>query len=140
MDGIFPISGGGLYTTQGFSFGPLVLSILETCADWNGGNYERNPKVCAYNAMAVFIPFHYTREFWEQYIDSPEIYTKWRNTQGDVYLDIQDARDLYYRQKADWSGWVGDTPGFNGDLGIRVDQDEDAVPSELNDQFALVLL
>ncbi len=116
MDGIFPISGGGLYTTQAFYFGPLTLSILEFCAGWNGGNYDQNPKVCAYNAMAVVIPFFYTREWWEQYIDSPEVYTKWRNTQGEYYFDIQDARDLYYRQMADLRGWVGDTPGFNGDL------------------------
>ena len=116
VDGIFPISGGGLYTTQGFSFGPLMLSILESCAGWNGGNYDQNPKVCASNAMSVFIPFFFTREWWEQYIDSPEVYTKWRNTQGEYYFDIQDARDLYYRQMADRRGWVGDTPGFNGDL------------------------
>jgi len=116
VDGIFPISGGGLYTTQGFYFAPLTLSILESCAGWDGGNYDQNPKACAYNAMAVVIPFFYTREWWEQYIDSPEVYTKWRNTQGEYYLDIQDARDLYYRQIADLRGWVGDTPGFNGDL------------------------
>jgi len=116
MDGIFPISGGALWTTQAFSFGSLALSILESCAGWNSGNYEQNPKVCAYNAMAVNIPFMYTREWWEQYIDVPEAYTKWRNTQGDYYFDIQDARDLYYRQMADSRGWVGDTPGFNGEL------------------------
>jgi homoserine O-acetyltransferase len=116
MDGIFPLSGGALWSTQGFSSGSLVLSILESCDGWNGGNYDQNPKGCATNAGSVFIPFWYTREWWEQYIDSPEAYTKWRNTQGDYYLDIQDARDLYYRQRADLSGWVGDTPGFNGDL------------------------
>ncbi len=116
MDGMFPISGGGLGTTQFFSFAPLILSILETCSDWHGGNYERNPKICAYNGMAVFIPFLYTREWWELYLDSPEVYTKWRNTFGAYYLDIQDARDLYYRQGADLRGWIGDTPGFNGDL------------------------
>ena len=116
MDAIMPISGGGLYTTQGFSFGPLVLSILKSCAGWSGGNYLQNPKVCAYNAMSVFIPFMYTQAWWDQFIDSPEAYTKWRNTQGEYYFDIQDARDLYYRQTADLSGWVADTPGFNGDL------------------------
>ena len=116
MDGIFPISGGGLYTTQGFSFGPLMLSILETCAGWNSGDYEQNPKVCAYNAISVFIPFMYTQTWWEQFIDSPEAYTKWRNTQGEYYFDILDARDLYYRQLADMRSWVGDTPGFQDDL------------------------
>jgi homoserine O-acetyltransferase len=116
MAGIVPISGGGLGTTQFFSFSPLILSSLENCTGWNGGHYERNPKGCAYNAMAVFIPFLYTREWWELYIDSPELYTKWRNNFGDYYLDIQDARDLHYRQDADSRGWLGDTPGFGGDL------------------------
>jgi homoserine O-acetyltransferase/O-succinyltransferase len=116
MDAVIPISGGGLLTTQFFSFGSLTLSILETCSGWQGGNYEENPKACAYNAMAVSIPFMYTRDWWDQYIDSPEAYTKWRNTTGEYYYDIQDARDLYYRQMADMRGWVGDTPGFNGDL------------------------
>ena len=30
---------------------------------------------------------------------------------------MQDARDLYYRIVAGRRGWVGDTPGFGGDLG-----------------------
>jgi homoserine O-acetyltransferase/O-succinyltransferase len=117
MDGIFPISGGGLSSTTFFFNAPLVLSTLESCAGWEGGNYQHNPKVCAYNAMAVSIPFMYTQAWWDQYIDSPETYTKWRNTTGEYYYDIQDARDLYFRQMADLRGWVGDTPGFNGDLG-----------------------
>jgi homoserine O-acetyltransferase len=41
---------------------------------------------------------------------------KWRNNWGDYYLDVQDARDLYYRAMAWGRGWVGDTPGFNDDL------------------------
>jgi homoserine O-acetyltransferase len=49
-------------------------------------------------------------------IDTPEAYTRWRNTRGDFYLDVQDARDLYYRAVAWGRGWVGDTPGFDGDL------------------------
>jgi homoserine O-acetyltransferase len=116
MDGIVPISGGALWTTQGFSFGPLVTSILESCPGWNGGNYDENPKGCAATAMLVLVPYFYTREWWQQYIDSPEAYTKWRNTWGAYYFDIQDARDLYYREKADERGWVGDTPGFDGDV------------------------
>ena len=116
MDGFFPISGGALWTTQGFSLGALMTSIIESCAGWNGGNYDANPKVCAANALWTIVPLFHTREWWDQYIDSPEAYTKWRNTQGDYYLDIQDARDLYYRNMAEFRGWVGDTPGFNGDL------------------------
>ena len=94
MDGIFPMSGGGLYTTQGFSFGALMLSIIESCSGWNGGNYDKNPKGCASNALSVFIPFFYTREWWEEYIDAPEVYTKWRSSMGEYYFDIQDARGL----------------------------------------------
>ena len=55
-------------------------------------------------------------EWWDQYIDTPEAYQKWRNTWGDYYLDIQDARDLYYRARVWGLGWVGDTPGFNGNV------------------------
>jgi homoserine O-acetyltransferase len=116
VDAIIPISGGASGTTQFFSFGPLLLSILESCAGWDGGNYDKNPKGCATNAISVFIPFYYTREWWRQYVDTPEAYTKWRNAWGDYYFDIQDARDLYYRQNEDMHGWVGDTPGFNDDL------------------------
>jgi homoserine O-acetyltransferase/O-succinyltransferase len=116
MEAVLPISGGALGTTQFFSISAITLSILENCAGWEGGNYQQNPKVCAYNAMAVGIPLMYTPDWWDKYIDSPEAYTKWRNTTGEYYYDIQDARDLYYRQTADLRGWVGDTPGFNGDL------------------------
>jgi homoserine O-acetyltransferase len=116
MDGIFPISGGAIWTSQGFFQGPLMTSIIESCAGWNGGNYDQNPKACGANALSTIVPLFYTREWWNQYIDVPEAYTKWRNTQGDYYLDVQDARDLYYRNLAESRGWVGDTPGFNEDL------------------------
>ena len=94
----------------------LMLSIIESCQGWNGGDYDRNPPSCAANALSVLIPYFYTREWWDQYIDAPEAYTRWRNNWGDYYLDIQDARDLYYRMMAAGSGWAGDTPGFNGDF------------------------
>jgi homoserine O-acetyltransferase len=112
MDGIVLISGGALETTQGFFRNRLMTSIIESCAGWSGGDYEENPKRCAANAMSVLVPYQYTREWWDQYIDTPEAYTKWRNTWGEYYLDIQDARDLYYRLGV--RGWVGDTPGFDG--------------------------
>jgi homoserine O-acetyltransferase/O-succinyltransferase len=116
MDGIFPISGGAMEGTQGFFFAPLLRSIIESCAGWNEGNYNDNPKECAANALSVLVPYFYSREWWEQYIDSPEAYTKWRNTWGDWYLDIQDARDLYYAALSWFRGWLGDTPGFDGDV------------------------
>ena len=72
MDGIFPIVGGPVPTTQRFFFGSLMVSILESCPGWNGGNYDQNPKGCASNALSVLIPYFYTRDWWEQYIDTPE--------------------------------------------------------------------
>ena len=116
MDGIFPIVGGAVWGTQGYFFGSLMLSSIEACKGWDSGNYDENPKQCASNALSVLIPYFYTREWWDQYIDTPEAYTKWRNNWGDYYLDVQDARDLYYRAMAWGRGWVGDTPGFDGDL------------------------
>jgi homoserine O-acetyltransferase len=116
IDGIFPISGGGIYSTQYFFFNPLMQSIIESCVGWQGGRYEKNPPGCASNSLSVYMPFFYTQAWWDQYIDSPEAYTKWRNTQGAYYFDIQDARDLYFRIGADSRGWIGDTPGFDGDL------------------------
>src|SRR5688572_18114223 len=50
LDGIFPISGGGLYPTQYLWFNPLMMSIIESCQGWQDGNYERNPKGCASNS------------------------------------------------------------------------------------------
>jgi homoserine O-acetyltransferase len=114
MDGIFPAGGGAVEGTQGFFYGALYMSILESCKTWDGGNYDKNPTLCASNALSTFIPYFYTRDWWDQYIDTPEAYAKWRNQWGEYYLDIQDARDLYYRMMAAGSG-VGDTPGFQGD-------------------------
>jgi homoserine O-acetyltransferase len=116
IDGIFPVSGGALWSTQGFFFGSLMVSVIDSCEGWEGGNYDENPKLCATNALSVLTTYFYTRDWWDQYVDTPEAYTKWRNTWGEYYLDIQDARDLYYRAMADGRGWVGDTPGYDGDL------------------------
>jgi homoserine O-acetyltransferase/O-succinyltransferase len=113
MDGVLPLGGGAMWGTQGFFYGPLMISALETCANWNGGNYEQNLQQCATNALSWLIPYFYTREWWDQYVDTPEAYQKWRSHWGDYYLDIQDARDLYYRVMAEGRGWLGDTPGFD---------------------------
>ena len=116
MDGILPIAGGALWGTHGFLFGSRMMSNITFCKGWDGGNYDENPKKCAANALSVLIPYFYTREWWDQYIGTYEDYTNWRKPWGDYYLDIQDARDLYYEVMAGGLGWVGDTPGFDGDL------------------------
>lgn len=116
MDSIVPIVGGALWDTQGYLRGALMMSIIESCDGWSGGNYDENPRVCATNALSQLMPYFYTREWWDQYIDAPEAYDRWRKNWGSFYLDVQDARDLYYRIRAFGTGWVGNTPGFNNDL------------------------
>ena len=117
MDGIFPVVGGALWTADGSFRGPLGVSIIDTCNGWHGGNYDVNPSQCATNAVSQVVHYFFTRQWWDTYVDTPEAYTKWRDTIGQDYLDVQDARDLYYRMVAFGRGWVGDTPGFGGDLG-----------------------
>ncbi len=104
-------------------------SIIESCAGWNGGDYDENPKHCATNAISVLMPYFYSRDWWEQHIDTPEAYQRWRTAIGAFYLDVQDTRDLYYLNQSFAHGWLGDTPGFNGDLdrGAALDQGEGAV-------------
>lgn len=79
IDGAIPIVGGTRATTQVSFFGPWMGSIIESCEGWRGGNYDENPKGCATNALSVFTAYFYTRDWWEQYVDTPEAYTKWRN-------------------------------------------------------------
>jgi homoserine O-acetyltransferase/O-succinyltransferase len=114
MDGIVPVVGGALGNSRP-SRRPLAASIIESCNGWDGGNYDVNPKTCATNALSLWVYFFYTQAWWDKYVDTPEAYTRWRNTIGQDYLDVQDARDLYYSIKT--GGWVGDTPGFDGDIG-----------------------
>jgi len=116
MDGIFPVVGGALWNADGSFRGRLGVSIIESCKGWDGGNYDENPKQCATNALSQWIHYFFTQEWWEKYVDTPEAYTNWRNTIGQDYLDVQDARDLYYRIIAFGRGWPGDTPGFDGEL------------------------
>ena len=116
VDGIFPVSGGALWSTDWFFYESLMISVIESCPGWDDGSYDENPKECASNALSVLIPYFYTRDWWDRYVDSPEAYTRWRKQWGAYYLDIQDLRDLYYLMKGEGLGWVGDTPGFNGDL------------------------
>jgi len=116
MDGIIPMVGGALWGTQARFRGRLGLSIIESCQGWSGGNYDVNPNQCAANAVSVWVRDFYSQEWWNQNLDTPEAYTKWRNTWGDYFIDVQDTRDLYYRIVANARGRVGDTPGFDEDL------------------------
>ena len=116
VDSIVPVVGGALWTSQAYFYLPQVMSIVETCQGWRDGSYDDNPSQCATNALSVVTQFFYSREWWHQHIDAPEAYDRWRKNWGAFYLDVQDARDLYYRTNAFENGWVGDTPGFNNDL------------------------
>lgn len=111
VDGVVPIAGGALWSSQSALLGS-VTSIIESCDGWKGGEYDVNPKACAANALLSLAPFLYSRTWWEQYIDSPEAYDRWRKNWGEFYFDVQDARDLYYRWRAAYAAWLGDTPGF----------------------------
>jgi homoserine O-acetyltransferase len=115
VDGIVPIVGTALWSVERTFRGAWMLWILRTCAGWDGGNYSENPKECATNAISKLIPMLYSEDWWRQYVDVPEAYTRWRIAWGEYYLDIQDARDLYYGIRAVSLGWLGDTPGFNDD-------------------------
>ena len=69
----------------------------------------------------------YTREWWNQYIDTPEAYTKWRNTFGSTTSTCR-MRAICTTGSALDRGWVGDTPGFamtSSSAGL--DQGEDSV-------------
>ena len=150
MDGIAPLVGGALWTSQGHFFAPLMSSVIESCAGWNDGNYDENPKVCATNSLSVLTTYFYTREWWDQYSDAPEAYDRWRKNWGAFYLDVQDARDLYYRIRANGSGWVGNSQGFNNDLNailgsikaktlfIYSPQDQFYVPQQIETQVKAI--
>lgn len=116
IDGIVPIVGGVLDEAAGNLLGETMQSILETCAGWQGGDYDVNPQACTTNSMAVLVARFYTRDWWEQHVDTPEAYQRWRTAMGAFYVDIQDARDLYYLNRSFGAGSLGDTPGVNGDV------------------------
>jgi homoserine O-acetyltransferase/O-succinyltransferase len=116
MDSIVALSGGSSGSTQWYFYVPLMSSIIESCVGWDDGSYEKNPALCATNSLTALLPFFYSREWWDLYIDAPEAYDRWRKNWGANYLDVQDARDLYYGIKGWENGWVGDSPGFNNDL------------------------
>ena len=116
MDGIFPLVGGALFGTAGFFHGEFMESVITSCAGWNGGNYDENPKACATNAVSVLTSKFYSRDWWEQHVDTPEAYQRWRTAMGAFYLDVQDTRDVYYLNRSFGNGWLGDTPGFNNDV------------------------
>lgn len=113
---IIPIAGGALWGTQGMFFMSQLQSIIENCDGWQNGQYKTNPGRCAGNAVSALVPYFYSREWWEENITSPDAYSQWRKAWGDGYLDIQEARDLYLLSKAMTRSWLGDTPGFNGDV------------------------
>jgi homoserine O-acetyltransferase len=116
MDGILPLVGGALWSSDQRLRGSVMVSIIENCKGWDDGNYDVNPKPCGTNAVLQVAHYFYTQQWWDQYVDTPEAYSRWRSTMGSDYPDVQDTRDLYYRIVAFARGWVGDTPGFGDDI------------------------
>jgi homoserine O-acetyltransferase len=117
MDGLMPIVGSAKWSSE-FQFFtlPYMLKIVEHCDGWANGNYETNPKACATASLSGLIPSFYTRDWWNEHITSADAYTKWRSFWDQIYLGIQDTRDLYYLTKAMASTTVADTPGHEGKL------------------------
>jgi homoserine O-acetyltransferase len=115
MDGIVPIVGGAFGGTAGSLPDETMPSIIESCVGWNGGNYDVNPQACATNSLSVLVARFYTRDWWEQHVDTPEAYQRWRVAMGAFYLDVQDTRDLYYLMRSFGTSSIGSTPGFSGD-------------------------
>ena len=121
MDGIIPVVsapvfGTGASASQSRFRGPLMVSSITSCKGWDGGDYEQNPKACATNAISIVASHFHTSEWWSRDLDTPEAYARWRSTFGTEYLDVQDARDLFYQMVAWGRSQVSETPGFNGDL------------------------
>lgn len=116
VDGTVPLVGTALWGATGSFRSGLALALIESCVGWNGGQYDDNPKHCATNAISQWVYSFYTRDWWEQHIDTPEAFQRWRTALGAYYLDVQDTRDLWYLLKSFDRGWLGDTPGFNGDV------------------------
>ena len=116
VDGVLPLVGGSFWGSKGYYRGEAALAIIESCSGWDGGNYDENPKRCATNAMSSTVSDFYTRGWWAQHIDTPEAYQRWRVAMGAFYIDVQDTRDIYYLIKSWGGGWLGNTPGFGGDV------------------------
>ena len=150
MDGIFPVVGSALWGANRRFLTPLILTSIESCQGWDGGRYDTNPPACATQAISIQAMYFYSREWWNQYLDTPEAFKQWRNTFGEYYLDVQDTRDLYYMTSARRRGWVGDTPGFDGDLNktlasikakvlfIYSPQDEFYLPAQVDAQAKMI--
>ena len=150
MTGIIPISGGTVFAVNGRLRRPWGTSIIENCVGWDGGQYEKNPQICATNALMVQIPFFYTRDWWERNLDTAEAFERWRVAFGAYYIDVQDTRDLWFLNQSFSRGWINDTPGFGGNLRavlgsikakalyIHAQQDEIFPPAKAAAEVALV--
>lgn len=146
---VIPIVGGAYWGTHGLFRLDLLQATLETCDGWRSGQYTENPYKCASNALATLVPYFYTREWWQSNITSPDAYAQWRKGWNAYYLDIQDARDLYYLTRA-MAGGIGSTPGFNGDvqaalksikartLFVVSPHDQFFLPSQIEEQRRLI--
>ena len=117
MDGLMPIVGGALWSSE-FLFFTLshMLKIIENCDGWADGGYDTNPTACGTAALSGLIPSFFSRDWWNENITSVTAYAEWRSFWDQIYLGIQDTRDLYYLTKAMGNTTVADTPGYKGTL------------------------
>jgi homoserine O-acetyltransferase len=115
MDGIIPVVGGALWSTEVVLTMRQLQSIIELCGGWQNGHYETNPRECAAAALRSLVPSLYTRAWWNEQITTPAAFQHWEQT-WDSAIGGQDARDLYLLAKALGRTTVADTPGFHGDL------------------------
>ncbi len=117
MDGLMPIVGSARWSSE-FLFFTLshMLTIIEHCDGWANGGYETNPTACGSAALRGLIPSFFSRDWWNEHITSATAYAEWRRFWDQIYLGIQDTRDLYYLTKAMGNTTVADTPGYQGNL------------------------
>lgn len=116
VDGVMPIVGSALWSSEGFLTFTEHFAILENCEGWADGHYKENPRECAAAALGALAPSFYSREWWNENITSPDEFGEWWDAWYEGYFGVQDARDLYLLGKALGRTTVADAPGFGGDL------------------------
>jgi homoserine O-acetyltransferase len=117
MKALVPIVGSAsLWTSEAIFTFEQYFDILTHCAGWDGGAYEKNPQACAGSALGSLVYSYYSREWWNDRIEDLQDYRAWEEKWGAGYLDVQDARDLYFLGRAAGKTTVAQTPGYDESL------------------------